>query len=149
MREFTGRNFKNYRGIFEGKSQTLSLRLAEIRFSLFSSRPSELGQIYVEWYDSLEIWKYAWARSVWRKKNCSMYTLCIVAQCVNTYTKHKLIRAESPLQFEISLLTFCLGSINVCLRFGSSLVASWRRMRGEIMEMQIVATCAVSPLAGL
>ena len=45
----------HYRGIFEGKSQIQSLRLAKIEFSLFSSRPNELGRKYVEWYDSLEI----------------------------------------------------------------------------------------------
>ena len=51
-----GRSY--YRGIFEGKSKILSLRLTKINFSLFSSRPSKLGQIYVEYKYKISLCYY-------------------------------------------------------------------------------------------
>ena len=51
-------------GEYLRKNHKFSLRLTKISFSLNSPRPSELGQIYVEWYTSCKILWLAPPRSV-------------------------------------------------------------------------------------
>ena len=57
-------------GEYLRKNDKFSLRLTKISFSLNSPRPSELGQIYVEWYTSCKILWLAPPHSVEGVGNC-------------------------------------------------------------------------------